>query len=123
MAVTAAHYHDVTVGLQTLDAIIVKRPRATSTAPQHLCADKGYDSAAFARAVQSRGYIPHIRHRGEVVPKRRAHPARRWVVERTASWHNRFRKLLVRFEKRVENYLGLVHFACSLIIYRLTVLG
>jgi putative transposase len=121
--VTAAQHHDVTVGLQTLDAIIVARRRVAPFRPQHLCADKGYDSAAFTAAVQLRGYSPHIRHRGEVVPKRRAHPARRWVVERTASWHNRFRKLLVRFEKRVENYLGLVHFACCLIIYRLTVLG
>lgn len=121
--VTAAHRHDVTVGLQTLDAIIVKRPQVVPFRPQHLCVDKGYDSAAFAAAVQIRGYNPHIRQRREVVPKCRAHPARRWVVERTASWHNRFRKLLVRFEKRVENYLGLVHFACCLIIYRLTVLG
>jgi transposase len=44
------------------------------------------------------------------------------VVERTNSWHNRFRKLAVRFEKKVENYLALVHLACALIIYRL-VLG
>lgn len=123
MAVTAAHYHDVTVGLQTLDAIIVKRPRPMSATPQHLCADKGYDSATFRVAVRTRGYISHIRHRGEAARKHQHHPARRWVVERTASWHNRFRKLLVRFEKRVENYLGLVHLACTLIIYRLTVLG
>jgi len=39
------------------------------------------------------------------------------------AWHNRFRKLLIRFEKRMENYRGLVHFACALIVYRLTVLG
>ncbi len=123
MIVTAAHRHDVTIGLQTLAAISVTRPRVAPFRPQHLCADKGYDSAAFDAAIQIRGYTPHIRHRGETVPRRRAHPARRWVVERTASWHNRFRKLLVRFEKRVENYLGLVHFACALIIYRLTVLG
>jgi len=45
-----------------------------------------------------------------------------WVVERTGAWHNRFRKLLIRFEKRVENYRGLMHFACALIVYRLTVL-
>jgi len=61
--------------------------------------------------------------RGEGVPQRRRHPARRWVVERTSAWHNRFRKLLIRFEKRAENYLGLVHCACALIAYRLTALG
>ena len=33
---------------------------------------------------------------------------KRWVVERTNSWHNRFRKLFTRYEKKAENYLGLV---------------
>ncbi|AFU57846.1 putative transposase, IS4 family protein [Candidatus Nitrososphaera gargensis Ga9.2] len=51
--------------------------------------------------------MPHIRHRGEKKQKRR-YKRRRWVVERTNSWHNRFRKLLVRYEKKSENYLGLV---------------
>ena len=44
--------------------------------------------------------------------------ARRWVVERTNSWHNRFRKLKVRYEQRAANYLGLLHYACFLIVYR-----
>jgi putative transposase len=123
VVLTAANCHDVRAATHTLDRVIVKRPRPTRTAPQHLCLDKGYDSAEIDAAVCARGYTPHIRRRGEAAPKRKHHPARRWVVERTASWHNRFRKLLVRFEKRGENYLGLVHLACCLIIYRLTVLG
>ncbi len=53
----------------------------------------------------------------------RSRPARRWVVERTGSWHNRFRKLLVRWEKKAQNYLALVHLACCFIVYRLIVLG
>ena len=40
--------------------------------------------------------------------QKRYHPRRRWVVERTNSWHNRFRKLFTRYEKKAENYLGLV---------------
>jgi len=108
---------------QTLDSVIVKRPRPCATTPQHLCLDKGYDYPEIEAAALARRYTPHIRRRGETIPKRKRHPARRWVVERTGSWHNRFRKLLIRFEKRVENYLGLVHLACCLIIYRLTVLG
>lgn len=103
VVVTAANCHDMKAATQTLDRVCVKRPRPT--------------------AVVARRYIPHIRHRGEVVPRRKRHPARRWVVERTGSWPNRFRKLLVRFEKRVENYLGLVQLACCLITDRLTVLG
>jgi transposase len=44
--------------------------------------------------------------------------ARRWVVERVFSWVNRFRKLLVRYEKKAENYLGLLMFACAFICFR-----
>lgn len=121
--ITAAHWHDIRAAIQTLDRVSVKRPRPTPTCPQHLCLDKGYDSSEIAAAVRRRRYTPHIRRRGESVPHRQVHPTRRWVVERTASWHNRFRKLLIRFEKRMENYLGLVHLACCLIVYRLMVLG
>ena len=64
-----------------------------------------------------RGYVNHTRHKGEVL-KKNLYKAKRWVVERTASWHNRFRKLLVRFEKREENYQALVEFADCLIVYR-----
>lgn len=64
--------------------------------------------------------MPHVRPRGEQsVPRTaRRHPARRWVVERTLSWLNRFRKLLVRFEKRARSYEGLLQLACALIVYR-----
>jgi putative transposase len=123
VVITGANCHDMKAAAQTLDRVIVKRPRPTVADPQHLCLDKGYDFPEIAAAVCARRYRPHIRHRGEDVPLRKRHPARRWVVERTASWHNRFRKLLIRFEKRTENYLGLVHFACCLIVYRLIALG
>ena len=43
---------------------------------------------------------------------------RRWVVEVTHSFFNRFRKLLVRFEKKAQNYLALIHFACAIIVWR-----
>ena len=45
------------------------------------------------------------------------------VVERTNSWHNRFRKLFTRYEKKAENHLGLVQFSCSIIINRKIILG
>jgi transposase len=51
-------------------------------------------------------------------------PARRCVIERTNSWHNnRFRKLFTRYEKKVENYLGLMQLANSIIIYKRIILG
>ena len=67
------------------------------------------------------GFVAHIRARGEDAPATEAKPgqrARRWVVERTHSWMNRFRSLLIRWAKKAENYLGLLHFVCGLIAYR-----
>ena len=106
----------------TLQSVVIERPQPTPEHPQHLCLDKGYDYPEIDEGVRDRRYLPHIRSRGETKPEPgapRRHPARRWVVERTNSWHNRFRKLAVRFEKKVENYLALVHIACCLIVYRL----
>jgi transposase len=110
---------------ETMKGIVTPRPKPTPQNPQNLCLDKAYDFLEIERAVIKRGYIPHIRHRGETVPPRdgRSHQPKRWVVERTGSWLNRFRRLLIRWEKKARNYLALTQLACCLIIYRLTVLG
>ena len=125
VTVTAANVHDMKACLTTVDGVIVSRPEARRYHPQHLCLDKGYDCPEIETGVRARGYRPHIRRRGEEAAQVASgrHPARRWVVERTGSWHNRFRKLLIRWEKKAHNYLALVHFACCLMVYRLTVLG
>ena len=71
--------------------------------------------------VEAMGYVAHIRGRGaERQEKERnpGHKARRWVVEACHSWLNRFRKLLVRYEKKDSNYLALLHFACAIIVWR-----
>ena len=111
----------------TLDGIVVPRPAPTRRRPQHLCRDKGFDYPETRQAAEARGYVVHTPVRGldtPPPPPGQKHPARRWVVERTNSWHNRFRKLRVRYEKKPANYLGLVHAACVLMVYRLrTVLG
>ena len=59
----------------------------------------------------------HLRTRGEeIAAKRHAQAkARRWVVERTHSWLNRFRAILIRWSKKPANYLGLLHLACGII--------
>ena len=122
--ISGANVHDMKTLEETLDSIVIKRPRPRSYHPQHICLDKGYDFPEIERAVIKRNYVPHIRHRGEdpddVVV---CHQPKRWVVERSASWLNRFRKLLVRFEKKAENYLALIQFACCLTVYRRTILG
>ena len=105
----------------TLDSVIVQRPLKQ----QNLSLDKGYDFSEIEReSTKRRRYIAHIRHRGEGRLIKTRYPATRWVViERTNSWHNRFRKLLVRYEKKAENYLGLVHLSCCIIVYRRIILG
>ncbi|EPH3101798.1 transposase [Providencia stuartii] len=49
--------------------------------------------------------------------------AHHWVVERTHSWMNRYRRVLTRWEKKVENYEAMLHFACGIIVWNKTLLG
>ena len=134
VVITAANTHDMKAATETLDCIVTKRSppkkKKRQQRQQNLCLDKGYNYPEIEHEVVKRGYVPHIRHRGEgkkAVKKKRHHhhhhPARRWVVERTNSWHNRFRKLLVRYEKKAKNYLGLVHLSCCITVYRRIILG
>ena len=117
ITITGANIPDMAGISQLLDARIV---RAAPETEQHLCLDKGYDYAVVERAVRRRRYHPHIRRRGEERRAcRRGTRARRWVVERTHSWFNRYRKLLIRWEKKPQNYLALVQFAAVLIVWRL----
>ena len=117
LLITAANWHDQRGLRPLLDGRIA---RAVPHTEQHLCLDKGYDAPVVARAVRRRGYIPHIRARGEERRAcRRGTRARRWVVERTHSWFNRYRRLLIRWEKKPQNYLALVQFAAVLIVWRL----
>lgn len=106
----------------TLEAVVVERPRPTEEAPQHLCLDKGYDSKAVRKIVNDKDYIPHIRRIGEEkldTEGEKRYPARRWVVvERPLGWLSKCRAILVRYEKKAANYLGLVKLACILLWYR-----
>ena len=67
------------------------------------------------------GFTAHVRSRGEeaqALKREAGFRARRWVVERTQSWLNRFRRILVRWEKRADTYLAMLHLACGLITWR-----
>src|SRR5256885_476083 len=117
MVITAANTPDKTALAELLDARVV-RPAPHTV--QHLCLDKGYDYADVDEAVGRRRYVGHIRRRGEERRRcRRGERARRWVVERTHSWFNRCRKLLIRWEKKPQNYLALLQFAATLVVFRL----
>jgi putative transposase len=119
--VDGANRNDMKLLAATLDGVVIARPASTEGAPQHLCLDKGYDYDCVRTEVAARGYTAHIRSRGEEALAKVVHPgarARRWVVERTHGWLNRSRRLLVRWEKRLENYLAFVHLACAHLLFR-----
>ncbi len=121
MAVDGANRHDMKLLRPTVEAAVVPRPRPTPERRQHLCLDKAYDFPEIRELVASWGYTAQIVSRGEERVAKGAVPgyrARRWVVERTHSWLNRFRRLLIRWEKRLDNYLAMLHFACAWITYR-----
>jgi transposase len=116
--ITGANVHDKWLVGDVLDAMALRGPRGPRR-PKHLCLDKGYDYKDAEAAVRSRGIVPHIRRRGEppMIGCVKGKP-RRWVVERTNSWHNRFRGLLVRWERIAENYLAMLQLASGIIAFR-----
>ena len=105
----------------TLDSMVVERPEPTAEQPQGMCLDKGYDYDEVREILEEFGFTAHIRARGEeaqALKQEAGKKARRWVVERTHSWMNRFRRILVRWDKKPEHYLAFLHFACALIAFR-----
>ena len=119
--VTGANRHDVSQLEPVLDGIMVERPDPPLRRNKHLCADAGYTGAPALGIIEKRGYIPHIKGRGQEAKEKRHHPskrARRWIVEVAHSWFNRFRKLLVRYEKLERSFLGLNHLAAAMIAFR-----
>ena len=126
VVLSGANRHDMKKLADLLDATVVEvpPPTAAGSTERHLALDRGYDYDECRAAAAARGYVPHI------PPKRSAeqplpppgdparHPPRRWVVEVAHSWFNRFRRLLIRWEKRADAYLGFVQLAACLIVYR-----
>jgi putative transposase len=96
------------------------RPKPTRRRPQGLCLDRGYDYDEVRALAEEFGFTCHIRSRGEerALKREAGFRARRWVVERTHSWLHRFRRILVRWEKRADTYLAMLHLACALITWR-----
>ncbi len=132
LVLSGANRTDMKKLAELLDAKVIEPPgpaAATDGADPadggpHLTLDRGYDYDECRETAVARGYTVHI------PPKRSAeqplpppghpdrHPPRRWVVEVAHSWFNRFRRLLIRWEKRPEHYLAFVQLAACLIVYR-----
>ncbi len=121
VAVDGANRHDMKLVRPTLDSVVIARPDPTLEQPQGMCLDKGYDFDEVRRTLEEFGFTAHIRSRGEeakAIKREAGFRARRWVVERTHGWLNRFRRILVRWDKSPENYIAFLHFACALITLR-----
>ncbi len=121
VVIAGANVPDFKLLEATLDAVVLERPAPTEQAPQHLCLDKGYDKQPAREVAERHGYTPHIRKIGEEKlddAGEKRYPARRWVVERTLGWLSKCRAILVRYEKKAANYLGLIKVACILLWYR-----
>ena len=121
LAVEGANRNDFKMARATLESIPVARPEPTPDAPQGLCLDKGYDYDEVRDLAKEFLYTAHIRARGEeaqAIKHEAGFKARRWVVERTHSWMNRFRRILTRWEKKAANYLGMLYWVLGIITYR-----
>jgi IS5 family transposase len=121
IVVTGANVHDSTQLGSVLAGVVVKRDAPPVRRSKHLCADAGYRGEANLRVIEDHGYIPHVVSRGKEAKALRKSPerkARRWVVEVSHSWFNRFRKLLVRYEKLHRSFMALNHLAAAIIAFR-----
>ena len=121
LALAGANRHDMKLVRETVENILVQRPEPTPQQPQGMCLDKGYDYQEVRDILQEFGFTEHIRSRGQEaqeIKTKAGKKARRWVVERTHSWLNRFRRILIRWDKKPENYIAFLHFACALVAFR-----
>jgi IS5 family transposase len=121
LIVTGANVNDGKRLNEVLSAIVVRRKPPPLRRSKHLCADAGYRSADNLRVIEAHGYIPHVVDRRKEADIKRRDPkkkARRWVVEVCHSWFNRFRKLLVRYEKLERSFVALTHLAAAIIAFR-----
>ena len=118
VTVAGANVPDDRLLKATLEAMVLERPEPEPDWPQHLCLDAGYDTPTGWEATIDDDYYPHIalrRPEDRPPPPARPYPARRWVVERAHSWLASWRAILVRWENKAENYVGLIELACALL--------
>jgi transposase len=119
--VDGAHRHDMQLTRPTIESVVVERPAPTAERPQGMCLDAGSDYDEVYAILHEFGFTAHVRPRGEEAKALRheaGFKARRWVVERAHSWMHRFRRLLIRWDKKPENCLALLHCASGLMAFR-----
>lgn len=121
LAIDGANTHDIKLFFDTLLSVPIDWSNANEEAKQHMCLDAAYDAEWVRQQLVAWELVPHIVSRGTEKETKRKDPtqkARRWVVERLHSWLNRYRRLLVRWEKKFQNFQAMLHFAYALILLR-----
>lgn len=119
IVVAGANIPDAQLLDATIAAVVLERPPVEPGWEQHRCLDKGYDNDTGWGACLDHDYVPHIALiRDPRPPRPQRHKPRRWVVERTLAWLSKCRGILIRWEKKSTNYLGLLKLACALIWFR-----
>lgn len=118
---TAANVNDHTALPELLANPEVVRPQPTTAQPHHLCLDAAFDNDATRLLHCQENDVGPIAPKGgrpEAAPKHVGGQARRWVVERTHAWLDRFRRLVNNWEKRKESRYAFLGFACAIIAFR-----
>ncbi len=121
LAVAGANVNDFKLARETFESIPIKRPRPSRHKPQNLCLDKGYDYDEVRNLARQFRFTAHVRSRGEEAKLLRRSvrfKACRWVAERTHSWMNRYRRILIRWEKKPENYMAMLHLTLGCIAFQ-----
>lgn len=116
LVVSGANVHDMPMLERLLEGRLIEKA-ASLECPVNLCLDAGYTSTDTELIAERHGMTAHVRPRGqEKAEKQEGKQPRRWVVERTHSWLNRYRRLLTRWEKDERLYLALVQLACAITV-------
>jgi putative transposase len=119
--IAGANGNDHKLLKSTIEAVVIDRPDP-DVYEQHLCLDRATPTTPAMPGPGEAGYISHIRRIGEEKFDNRGvkrYPARQRVVERTFAWSESRRAILIRYDKKAENYLGrLIQLACVLLWYR-----
>lgn len=112
---------EVTLVEATLANVKVKTGKREHGQPKRLIGDKGYDSNPVRALLVKRGIEPIIPARSNNTVatyqdgRKMRRYKRRWIIERSNSWLQTFRRLVVRYERSAKIYTALVHMACALI--------
>ena len=119
IVIAGANVPDAQLLFATIEAMVVERPEPEREYPQHLCLDKGYDNETGWGVIVDYDYnAPHPADSRPAPTRKERYKPRPWVVERSLAWLSKCRAILVRWDKKSANYLGLLQLARALLWFR-----